>query len=181
MTIMNTNCLVLTPWMQPHQSVSWQEAVTLAFLDKAEVLEEYDASVSSPSMTVQIPAVLRLKKHVSRTKKDIKFSRINVYQRDDFRCQFCGEKKPQRALTYDHVVPFSRGGKTEWTNIVTACGPCNRRKGNRTPDEAGMHLMKRPVKPKVLPLVTAFVLPKTIPPQWLPYLAPASSAASASA
>ena len=167
---MTTNCLVLTPWMQPHQSVVWQEAVTLVFLGKAEALEHHDAVVSSPSVTIRLPAVARLKKTVSRMKKDVKFSRLNVYARDGFRCQFCGEKKAQRLLTYDHVLPFSRGGKTEWTNIVTACGSCNRRKANRTPEEANMRLLQRPVRPKALPLVSAFALPNVVPAEWLPYL-----------
>jgi 5-methylcytosine-specific restriction endonuclease McrA len=177
--MLTTNCLVLTPWMQPHQSIEWQEAVTLVFLGKVEALEHYDAVVSSPSVTVHIPAVARLKKHVSRTKRDVKFSRMNVYTRDGFRCQFCGEKKAQRLLTYDHVVPFSRGGKTEWTNIVTACGGCNRRKANRTPEEAGMRLLKRPVRPKALPLAGVFALPSVVPVQWLPYLEESALAADA--
>lgn len=168
---MTTNCLVLTPWMQPHQSIIWQEAVTLVYLDKAEVLEEYEATVSSPSMTVSIPAVLRLKKRVARTKKDVKFSRANLYQRDEHRCQYCGDKKSTRQLTYDHVKPFSRGGKTDWLNIVTACGECNRKKANRTPEEAGMHLLNKPTKPRMLTLSGIFALPSVVPPQWLPYLA----------
>jgi 5-methylcytosine-specific restriction endonuclease McrA len=163
--------------MQPHQAVTWQEAVVLSYLGKAEVLEHYDAHVSSPSMTIRLPAVLRLKKPVSRHKKDVKFSRANLYARDDHRCQYCGEKKSPRVLTYDHVLPFSRGGKTEWTNIVTACGTCNRRKANRTPEEAGMHLIKRPIKPKALPLVTLFAMPRAIPSVWEPYLGATSAAA----
>jgi 5-methylcytosine-specific restriction endonuclease McrA len=157
--------------MQPHMTASWQESVTLVYLDKAEALEQYDATVSSPSMTIQIPAVVRLKKRVARMKKDVKFSRANVYQRDEHRCQFCGEKKSTRQLTYDHVKPFSRGGKTDWTNIVTACGDCNRRKANRTPEEAGMRLLKQPVKPRALTLSGVFALPRSVPAQWLPYLA----------
>jgi len=167
---MTTNCLVLTPWMQPHQSVVWQEAVTLVFLGKAEALEHHDAVVSSPSITIQLPAVARLKKTVSRMKKDVKFSRLNVYARDGFRCQFCGEKKAQRLLTYDHVLPFSRGGKTEWTNIVTACQDCNLRKGARTPEQAGMRLLSRPVQPRWVPAVTITVSSRSVPEAWRDYL-----------
>jgi 5-methylcytosine-specific restriction endonuclease McrA len=156
--------------MQPHQAVSWQEAVVLAYLGKADVLEHYDVHVSSPSTSIRLPAVVRLKKPIARTKKDVKFSRANIYARDDLRCQYCGERKHARALTYDHVFPFSRGGKTEWTNIVSACGPCNRRKANRTPEEAGMRLLKRPIAPRTLPLASIFALPKTIPSAWAPYL-----------
>jgi 5-methylcytosine-specific restriction endonuclease McrA len=164
------NCLVLTPWMSPHQSISWQEAVTLVFLKKADVLEEYEATVSSPSMTIQLPAVLRLKKQVVRMKKDVKFSRVNVYQRDSYTCQYCCNKKPASQLNYDHVIPRSRGGKTVWENIVTSCVKCNLHKDNRTPEEAGMRLLRKPQKPKSLPLTSIFVLPREVPEEWLVYL-----------
>lgn len=167
---MTTNCLVLTPWMQPHQSVSWQEAVTLMYLKKAEVLEHYDAFVSSPSVTIQIPAVARLKKVVARVKTDVKFSRINVYTRDGFRCQYCGHKRTMKALNYDHVIPSSKGGKTVWDNIVTSCIPCNLKKGAKTPEQAGLKLIKKPTKPKSLPLSGTFLLPREMPDIWLPYL-----------
>lgn len=176
---MTTRCLVLTPWMAPHQSIDWQEAVTLVFLGKAELLEHYDATVSSPSVTLHIPAVLRLKKAIARMKKDVKFSRASVYQRDGHRCQYCGEKKATRALTYDHVVPFSRGGPTTWNNIVTSCAACNLRKRNRTPEEAGMKLLSHPVRPNALPLVGLFALPSEVPEQWLPYLGGYAAARSA--
>jgi 5-methylcytosine-specific restriction endonuclease McrA len=164
------NCLVLLPWMAPHRSIDWTEAVTLVFLGKADVLEEYEATVSSPSTTIRLPAVLQLKKHVVRNKKDVKFSRANVYQRDDHRCQYCGTRKPVSGLNYDHVLPRSRGGKTTWENIATSCVACNLKKDNRTPEEAGMRLLRKPTKPRSLPLVSVFALPKHVPEQWLPYL-----------
>jgi 5-methylcytosine-specific restriction endonuclease McrA len=166
----NFDALMLTPWMQPHQIVAWPEAICALYLGKAEVLEEYAEKIRGPSISMNIPAVMRLKKPVTRVKRDVKFSRLNVYTRDDFRCQFCGAKRPARELTYDHVLPFSRGGKTDWENIVTACGRCNRKKGNRTPEEAGMQLLKRPARPKSLPLVRCFALPRVVPAQWQPYL-----------
>lgn len=164
------NCLVLTPWMAPHELIVWQDAVTRVFLGKAEVLEEYEVAVSSPSVTIQLPAVLRLKKLITRTKRDVKFSRANLYQRDQYRCQYCSTKKAASHLNYDHVLPRSRGGKTVWENIVTSCIKCNLRKDNRTPEEAGMHLLKRPTKPASLPLTSVIALPREVPEQWLPYL-----------
>jgi len=167
---MATNCLVLTPWMAPHQTASWQEAVTLVYLKKADALEHYDAHVSSPSMTIQLPAVVRLRKAIVRNKTDVKFSRINVYTRDGFRCQYCGLKRPMKNLNYDHVLPRSQGGKTLWENIVTSCIPCNLKKDCKTPEQAGMHLRKRPVKPKSLPMTGTFIPPADVSELWLPYL-----------
>ncbi len=171
---MSTDCLILTPWMAPHQSVCWEEAVTLVYLKKADVLERYDAHVSSPSTTIQIPAVVRLKKTIARHKSDVKFSRINVYTRDGFRCQYCGSKRTMRNLNYDHVVPRSLGGPTTWENIVTSCIPCNLKKDCRTPEQAGMRLLKWPSRPRSLPLSGTFLPPKDVPDLWLPYLAPAA-------
>ena len=167
---MTTNALVLTPWMQPHQTASWEEAVTLVYLRKAEALEHYDATVSSPSITLRIPAVVRLKTMLVRFKSDVKFSRINVYTRDGFRCQYCGRKRPMKGLNYDHVLPRAKGGKTNWENIVSSCLECNERKDCRTPEEAGMRLLKRPIRPKSLPVASVFVLPRELPDVWKPYL-----------
>jgi 5-methylcytosine-specific restriction endonuclease McrA len=167
---MTTHCLVLTPWMHPHQAVSWQEAVTLVYLKKGDVVEEYDAVISSPSVTIKVPAVVRLKRMLARVKTDVKFSRVNVYTRDGFRCQYCGLQRTMKHLNYDHVVPRSLGGRTTWENIVTSCIKCNLRKDCRTPEQAGMRLLKKPVKPKSLPLSGTFVPPKELPDVWAPYL-----------
>lgn len=167
---MTSECLILTPWMHPHQSVSWEEAVTLVYLRKGEPLEHYEAHVSSPSITIQLPAVIRLKTMIARLKTDVKFSRINVYTRDGFRCQYCGLKKTMKHLNYDHVLPRSQGGKTNWENIVTSCIKCNLHKDCRTPEQAGMKLLKRPTRPKSLPLTGTFIPPKSVPEIWRPYL-----------
>ena len=167
---MERETLVLTPEMIPHQCLCWHDSICLVYLGKAEVLEEYNETVSSPSTTMHIPAVIRLVKAVRRTKKDIKFSRINVYTRDEFKCQYCGSKKPPKKLTYDHVRPRVQGGGTVWENIATACDQCNRKKGGRTPEQAGMRLLKQPLKPKSLPLTPALALPRIVPEVWRPYL-----------
>ncbi|MGH7440794.1 MAG: HNH endonuclease, partial [Polyangiaceae bacterium] len=111
--------LLLTPWMAPHKIITWERAVVLLVLEKIDVLEEYDDEIRSPSRALRTPAVVRLCKAGSTTKHAVRFSRINVYTRDGFRCQYCGERKEMRDLNYDHVVPRVRGGHTVWENIVT--------------------------------------------------------------
>lgn len=167
---MTTDALVLTPWMQPHQVACWEEAVTLVYLRKADALERYEATVSSPTVTLHIPAVVRLKTMLARLKTDVKFSRVNVYTRDGHRCQYCRKKCEMSGLNYDHVVPRAKGGRTTWENIVTSCLACNERKDCRTPEEAGMRLLKKPVRPRSLPIAGVFVPPPDVPELWRPYL-----------
>lgn len=168
---MEPRTLVLTSYMQPNRIASWTEAVCLWFTQKCDILESYEATISSPSVTIQVPAVVRLRKDISTHKRAVKFSRLNIYQRDGWRCCFCGEKKPPRDLTYDHVIPRSRGGTTTWTNIVTACKADNRRKDNRTPREAGMTMHFKPYKPTSLPMgQPILMLADNIPDIWRPYL-----------
>jgi 5-methylcytosine-specific restriction endonuclease McrA len=166
---MSHRVLLLTPWMSPHKVISWQAAVTLFFLKKVDVLETYEEDLPSPSMTIKMPAVVRLNKPLDARKRAVKFSRINVFTRDGFRCQYCGERKEMRDLNYDHVLPRVRGGKTVWENIITSCYPCNDRKGNKTPEEAGMKLLRKPFKPKSLPLSFLQLDRRTIPEIWGPY------------
>src|SRR4029077_4227246 len=116
-------------------------------------------------------AVVRLKKAIGGKKQAVRFSRVNVYTRDGFRCQYCGEKKEMRGLNYDHVVPRVRGGKTTWENIVTSCYACNDRKGSRTPEEAGMKLLRKPIKPTSLPLAPVVRFEKDVPSVWRMYCA----------
>lgn len=163
---MSTHTLVLTPWMTPHKVIPWQDAIVDQYLSKVEVLETYAETVSSPSMTLAIPAVVRLKRHVNTHKKGVKFSRINVFTRDGFRCQYCGAKKTMRELNYDHVIPRIQGGKTEWENIVTSCYPCNSKKDRKTPAQAGMRLRSKPVRPTTLPMTAPIVNMRAIPEEW---------------
>lgn len=163
--------LVLDQSYRPHRVISWQRAIMMIFQDKVEVLEEYDEDIRSVSITIKMPAVIRLLNRITGRKKAVKFSRINVATRDDFRCQYCGDKHPLSKLTYDHVVPRAQGGRTTWENIVMACYGCNERKGNRTPSRAGMKLRKEPVKPKSLPVVVFRIDPQaTLPEQWVNWI-----------
>lgn len=163
--------LVLDQGYQPHQIVSWQRAVIMLFDGKVEIVEEYDEPIRSVSITIKMPAVVRMLRAVRGRRRAIKFSRINVATRDDFRCQYCGGKFSLRRLTYDHVVPRSQGGLTAWGNIVMACYPCNEAKRNRTPEQAGMRLRKQPAKPSWLPVI-AFRVDEThsIPDAWANWL-----------
>ncbi|WP_044241901.1 HNH endonuclease [Chondromyces apiculatus] len=162
--------LMLTPWMVPHQIIPWQDAVTLSFLGKVDVLETYDDEIRSPSLTIRAPAVVRLKRTPGHIKRGVKFSRRNVFVRDDFRCQYCGARKSAHELNYDHVIPRVQGGKTVWENIVTSCYGCNGQKRGRTPEQAGMKLLRLPVKPKWLPQVPVVQLgQRRIPEVWSGY------------
>lgn len=169
---MEARVLVLTSWYMPIQIVSWRDAITDLYLEKTEVLASYKETISSPSTTLRIPAVVRVKRHTSQIKRGVKFSRENVAARDGFRCQYCLKKLPLSKLTYDHVFPKSRGGVTTWDNVVCACRPCNSRKDNRTPQEAGMQLHSIPRKPHVLPLEPLRV-GGDMPPEWDGFVAPA--------
>ncbi|MBI4719645.1 MAG: HNH endonuclease [Chitinivibrionia bacterium] len=141
------NVLLLNASFEPLKVINWKKALKLVFLGKVEVVEESDESVHSISFSIKIPSVVRLLRFVGFKKREIKFSRQNIYARDRFQCQYCGEKLSSEDLTYDHITPRSRGGKTEWSNIVTCCIPCNRQKGGRTPEEADLSLIKKPSKP----------------------------------
>jgi 5-methylcytosine-specific restriction endonuclease McrA len=95
---------------------------------------------------------------------------MNVYARDDFRCQYCGSRFTSDGLTYDHVVPKSAGGRREWRNIVSACSPCNLRKGNRTCDESGMFPLRMPKAPASLPIRGPRIDRSTAPDEWLDFI-----------
>ena len=139
--------LLLNASFEPLNVINWQRALKLVFMDKVEVVEESGREVHSVSVTVRVPSVVRLMSFVRFRRKEAKFSRKNIYARDRHSCQYCGRRYPVDELTCDHVLPRSRGGKATWRNIVTCCVACNRRKGGRTPAEAGMKLRKPPARP----------------------------------
>src|SRR4051794_40550361 len=117
---MNALTLLLTPWFAPHKIIPWQKAITMLYGGDVEVVEEYRETIRSPSVSIQMPAVVRLKRSIGSVKRGVKFSRLNVLTRDGFRCQYCGERKRGTELNYDHVIPRARGGRTVWDNIVAA-------------------------------------------------------------
>lgn len=167
---MTTQTLVLSQGYAPLKVVPWQRAMTLLFLGKVEVVEEYDEEVRSVHIVFKMPAVVRLLGAFKRHKKPVKFSRINIYGRDKYRCQYCGTKVTLSDGTYDHVVPRARGGKTVWKNIVTCCYSCNSRKGSKTPEQAGLRLRTRPVQPRAVPLQVFTIKSTEAPDAWREYL-----------
>ncbi len=163
--------LLLNSSFEPLRVISWQRAITLLFAGKVEVIEEHSREIRSVTFSVKLPSVLRLLRYVKVKKsRMIKFSRANIYARDRHRCQYCGGARRGDELTFDHVIPVSRGGGKSWDNIVTACIACNRRKGGRTPEEAGMRLIKRPVEPEWVPSLNLNLVFRNAPDSWRDYL-----------
>ena len=155
---------------EPLNVINWKRALKLVFLEKVEVLEESDQQVRSASHALRVPQVVRLLRFVGFRKRDVKFSRQNIYARDKYRCQYCDAKLPIKDLTIDHVLPRSRGGGTNWENIVTCCKPCNRKKGGRTPEEAHYKLKRPPYKPSWLHGFRARFAVRRPPDAWRDYL-----------
>ena len=121
----------------------WQTAIKAVFLERVDILANYDRQVHSPSLDMQLPSVIALRQFVKSSEFPA-FTRFNVFLRDRFSCQYCGSIKH---LTFDHVIPRRLGGKTTWENVATACAPCNMRKGGRTPEQAHMPLVVQPIRP----------------------------------
>ncbi len=126
----------------------WQDAIKAVFLDRVNIVSEYDKTVKSPSFEMRLPSVVSLKEYVRPTRQPA-FTRFNVFLRDRFTCQYCGEHDE---LTFDHVIPRSKGGATTWENVVAACSPCNLRKGDRLPNEAHMSPAQAPYQPSIADL-----------------------------
>ncbi|MFU8806015.1 MAG: HNH endonuclease [Bradymonadaceae bacterium] len=162
--------LLLNASYEPLTIVSWKKAVTLMWLGKAEVLSEQSEKVRSATQSFPLPSVLRLFTRVRIPRRTVQFSRHNVYRRDGYVCQYCARKYQAHDLTFDHVLPRSRGGQTTWTNIVTSCQPCNRRKCSRTPAEAKMPLISQPIEPRWWPFSTGSGQIDHHPDDWQPYL-----------
>ncbi len=125
---------------------SWQETVKAVFLDRVNIVSEYEEVVRSPGLAMRLPSVIALKEYVPAARRPA-FTRFNVFLRDRFSCQYCCEPFPSHELTFDHVVPRSRGGRTTWDNVVTACSACNLLKGSRLPRESGMYPRRLPAQP----------------------------------
>ena len=127
---------------------SWQDAIKAVFLDRVNIIAEYDHAVSSPSFSMRLPSVVSLKTYVQPTRNPA-FTRFNVFLRDKFECQYCGSPED---LTFDHVIPRAHGGETTWENVVAACSPCNLRKGHRMPRECGISPFRAPYEPTTFEL-----------------------------
>jgi 5-methylcytosine-specific restriction endonuclease McrA len=160
--------LVLNATFEPINVCTVRRAVVLLLKDKAEVIEHSRWDLRSATQTMHRPVVIRLVTYV-RIPRDThrrKITRRAVFARDGWACQYCGSRSN---LTVDHVIPRSKGGLSSWENIVASCAPCNRRKGDALPRQAGMRLLKQPHTPN--PNVFIHVASPTIPSAWLQYLA----------
>lgn len=170
--------LVLNADYRPLSIIPWERAVRLQYKYKytndnskgIEVIEYYqDDSIKGVSHNYPLPAVIRVRSYIKPRRDKLNFSRKNVYLRDNCTCQYCGNQFSPDKLTYDHVTPRSRGGKTTWTNIVTACLPCNHRKANKTPEQAKMRLLKLPAEPNCRGVMHIAPWQK-IPQEWRTYI-----------
>lgn len=192
---MSDRTLLLTREFAPNRILPWDRAMTMLFQGKVEVVEEYPEAVvgtipaghvrdfkavarayghrfsAGEDIVLRVPSVLRLYRGLAHSKRGVKFSRLNVFTRDGFRCSYCGSPKQMGELNYDHVIPRHQGGRTVWENIVSSCYPCNLQKRNRTPEQAGMKLLRQPHKPRTLPMVGPRFSPNEVVPAWLPYMA----------
>lgn len=186
--IQHNNCLVLNCDYSPLTIISWQKALTWFIKYEnnpkygIEIIDFYkNDHIIGVNKNYPIPAVTKTKRFFKINNHSITFSRKNIYLRDDYLCQYCGKKFDTNELTYDHVIPKSQWtsklSPTSWTNIVTACVSCNRKKGNRTPKQANMLLKTLPIKPnktiKYLPITQHLSKIKmNIPSEWITYLPP---------
>ena len=122
---------------------SWQDSIKSAYLDRVTIVNNYDRVIKSPSFSMKLPSVIALKSYI-KPKSNPNFTRFNVFLRDKFMCQYCGSNNE---LTFDHLLPRSKGGKTDWNNVVTACSSCNVQKGGRLYENSEMSLQQTPYQP----------------------------------
>jgi len=146
----------------------WQTAIKAVFLERVDIVASYQREVHSPTWSMPIPSVIALRQYVKPSEFPA-FTRFNLFLRDSFACQYCGRGED---LTFDHVIPRSRGGRTTWENIVTACAPCNLSKGGRTPREAGLQPHRMPRRPTMYELQDhgRRFPPNHLHESWLDYL-----------
>ena len=165
-TILNRSVLVLNTNYAPMDICTAKRAICLYFNEKVDILESYKEDIHSPSTILSLPSIVRLKDFVKNYTMDVILTRKNLLVRDNFECQYCSSKKTP--LTMDHVKPKNQGGLDTWENLVAACQPCNRKKGNRTPEEAKMPLKKIPRKPNKIHYFQQFISDHQ--GAWRPYL-----------
>jgi len=163
--------LVLNASYEPLKVVDWHRAVTLWVQGKVEVVETYDREVRSVSFSFKLPSVVRLLHFVKLKRRPVvQFTRANIYARDNFTCGYCDVRFEPEDLTFDHVIPVAQGGTRGWENIMTACEPCNSKKGARSPEEAGMMLLRQPRRPLVVPHMMKITVGYRTPATWASWL-----------
>jgi 5-methylcytosine-specific restriction endonuclease McrA len=139
------------------------------FADWAALSASQHDCITTVNRSIRVPRVLVLSAYEYLPKGRVRFSRLNIYARDHDTCQYCGRTLPRSELNLDHVVPRCDGGKTTWENVVCSCVPCNLKKGGRTPEQAGMKLLRKPFRPRWTPLFRGAIRRVTYR-EWLPFL-----------
>lgn len=184
-SVLNTNVLVLNRYYQPVHVTSVKRAFALLYQGVAKAIDQqyrlyefedwaalsaaHHDSIGTPHKRIRVPRVVVLLAYEYLPRGRIRFSRLNIYARDQDTCQYCGRRLPRSELNLDHVVPRAQGGKTTWENVVCSCISCNLRKGGRTPEQATMKLLKKPVRPRWTPLMRG-AHKRTTYREWLPFL-----------
>lgn len=166
---MSLHTLLLNSTYECIAFISERKVFKLIAKDKVEVLSEWDEKITYGRGTIHYPAVVRLRHHVRWIPRKVRFNRTGVFRRDQHVCQYCSKGLTPAKLTLDHIIPRTRGGDSSWRNCVTACFDCNNRKGSRTPDEAGMKLLHKPVVPQIT-IANEYVLMKCKHPEWKLYI-----------
>ncbi|MBN8530263.1 MAG: HNH endonuclease [Alphaproteobacteria bacterium] len=156
----------------PLSLLSWQDAIKALLMGRVQVVSEYDTSVRSPSVELKIPSIVSLKRYIPSDQSKPAFTRFNIFLRDRFSCQYCGDSFEYRTLTLDHVLPKSKGGKTTWENVVTACRSCNIQKGDKIPGKNFMRPLQKPVMPTSYELqkLSQEMARTSLPDCWMDYL-----------
>lgn len=182
--MINSAVLVLNRYYQPVHVTSVKRAFSLLYQGVAKAIDEQyrlyefedwaalsatQDSITTIDRTIRVPRVLVLGAYDHLPRAKVRFSRLNIYARDNDTCQYCAKQLPRSDLNLDHVNPRTLGGKTTWENVVCSCVPCNLKKGGRTPEQAGMRLLKKPVRPRWTPLFRGAVRKVTYR-EWLPFL-----------
>jgi len=162
----NRKVLVLNQDYSPMGICTVQKAFLLVYLDKADLVTPANGMVlRSVSEQFAMPSVVRIKCYVNAPYRGVMLTRQNIFKRDRHQCQYCGKNK---YLTLDHMIPLSKGGKSTWGNLVTACRHCNARKGDHTPEQANMHPRIRPFKPSYIMFLSDFS--GYVCDEWKPFL-----------
>lgn len=164
--VLNRAVLVLNANYSPMLVCTAKRAICMNFLNKVEVLANYNETVRSPSISIKLPSIIKILDYVRYDNLSVDLNRKNVIERDNYICQYCGAAKIP--LTIDHVVPKARGGVDSWDNLVTACRPCNQKKSDKKLNEANMFLEIKPKRPNRLHYFQRFVKEKQ--KEWRPYL-----------